>query len=159
LPRPTTARVIPRRRLSVGPQPDRSLGTAAYLARNSTESSERRFRKNSPVVSSEGGWGSQPEMAGEARGKRYARRFRAEGSPFRILESPILHRNAAPSCVLVTASESRKRVQQKSRCRTISPTPARYAGGKPATGRLCQAGLRNLTGERPATRPRENAMP
>ena len=44
-------------------------------------------------------------------------------------------------------------VQQKSRCRTISPTPARYAGGKPATGRLCQAGLRNRTGERPATRP------
>src|SRR5262249_35822570 len=97
LPRATTPRGIPRRRLSVGPQPDRSLGTAAYLARNSTESSERRFRKNSPVVSSEGGWGSQPEMAGEARGKRYARRFRAEGSPFRILESPILHRNAAPS--------------------------------------------------------------
>jgi hypothetical protein len=34
LPGPTTARMIPPRRMSIGPNPTEALETAAYLARN-----------------------------------------------------------------------------------------------------------------------------
>src|SRR5262249_45867950 len=60
------------------------------------------------------------------------------------------HRSAFSSPSLNPGRASSK----KAGAEPLAPTPARYAGGKPATGRLCQAGLRNRTGERPATRPR-----